>query len=228
MILGAPTRYERKFVFSRPGPIEAVRFLRLHPAAFRETYPPRRVNNLYLDNPTLDLYSDSVDGAASRVKVRIRWYGDPWGEIPAPVLEFKEKRGEVGAKIGFRLPPLTLRDGMPPRPVCDRLRELDLPSGLATLVSTMTVSLMNGYHRRYLASREGRYRITIDKDMWCRPVRTRIAPLRTFDMDKRRFILELKYGLEDDDEVRDLTQSLPFRLDKSSKYVDGLRRACLW
>lgn len=43
--------------------------------------------------------------------------------------------------------------------------------------------------------------------------------------EAHRVIVELKYRPTDDDAARQLTQSLPLRLDKSSKYVEGLRRA---
>ena len=68
-------RYERKFIADRLALAEVLALVKRHPAAFREAYPARNVNNLYLDSPDLRDYRDHVNGIAHRTKTRIRWYG---------------------------------------------------------------------------------------------------------------------------------------------------------
>ena len=60
--------------------------VKLHPSMFYEPYPPRYVNNLYLDTEDMENYLDNVSGVAERRKVRIRWYGDLFGDIGRPML----------------------------------------------------------------------------------------------------------------------------------------------
>ncbi|HEY5910251.1 MAG TPA: VTC domain-containing protein [Verrucomicrobiae bacterium] len=101
-------RYERKFTL--PGvPLEqALILVRRHPAAFREAYPERTVNNLYLDSPALSDYHDHVNGAPNRLKTRVRWYGDRNGSILNPMLERKLKRGLLSGKVTHPLPSFIL------------------------------------------------------------------------------------------------------------------------
>ena len=40
--------------------------------------------------------------------------------------------------------------------------------------------------------------------------------------DLRNFILELKYGVAHDNTANHIAQQIPFRLNKSSKYVNGI------
>jgi hypothetical protein len=46
---------------------------------------------------------DNVEGEKSRVKIRIRWYGELFGKISKPVLEYKIKKGLAGRKESFPL-----------------------------------------------------------------------------------------------------------------------------
>ncbi len=45
-------RYEKKFIARGFTLAEVLARIRLHPSAFREAYPPRIVNNIYLDSPS--------------------------------------------------------------------------------------------------------------------------------------------------------------------------------
>ena len=67
--------------------------IRQHPALFREVYPDRTVNSLYLDSPARRDYFQHVNGVANRVKTRLRWYGPLTGPVERPTLERKFKRG---------------------------------------------------------------------------------------------------------------------------------------
>ena len=68
-------RHERKLLPAGYALPEVLALIRQHPSGFHEVYPPRWVNNLYLDSHSLDDYHDHVTGLAERSKSRIRWYG---------------------------------------------------------------------------------------------------------------------------------------------------------
>ena len=69
-------RYERKFLIAAMDAAQARSILLRHRALFGEPYPPRYVNNIYLDTYEFDNYGDNLMGATERLKVRVRWYHD--------------------------------------------------------------------------------------------------------------------------------------------------------
>jgi hypothetical protein len=120
-------RYERKFLVDRLDVHQVRALVKLHPAMFYEPYPPRYVNNLYLDTEELDNYQENVSGTGERRKVRIRWYGDLFGLIEKPVLEFKIKSGLVGTKVTYPFAPFTFDKQFCHRLCRELLQKADLP-----------------------------------------------------------------------------------------------------
>ena len=100
-------RFERKFFVSSLTTSHVQAIIKNHPSLFRETFPTRQINNIYLDTLDMSHYWDNVAGVSKRVKVRIRWYGELFGEITSPVLEFKIKNNSVGTKVSFSLAPFS-------------------------------------------------------------------------------------------------------------------------
>lgn len=211
-------RYERKFVaglYSLPSVLALVRG---HPAVFRETYPPRFVNNLYLDSPTFESYREHVNGAPNRVKTRIRWYGALDGPIDSPAIERKIKRGEVGGKISYPLPPID-----DPRSTIHgieaALAEADLPDALVEFLRGRQAALLNRYGRHYFLSGDGLFRLTVDaRIQFFSPGPARHAPTRAVPI-----VIELKFAPEHADAAQHITNILPFRLARCSKYVLGIQ-----
>jgi hypothetical protein len=225
---GAEMRFERKFVPENTTRHELAQLLKTHPAGFYEPYPPRNVNNLYLESIDFRGYRESVDGERDRTKIRVRWYGEPFGEVASPTLEFKIKSGLVGRKQRFPLGPFTLCGSFGRAGLRALLEPLDIPAALRPALLASDLQLLNGYRRRYFESRDRRFRITLDYDLWfCRlhPLRNRF--LQTA-VEHALTIVELKYSREDDAHAHDIAQHFPFRLTKSSKYVNGLDKVCLW
>ena len=84
-------RYERK---RRVTSLESACLLQMiwqHPARLDRLYPPRYINNVYLDTYVHSYFFDHVNGVPKRKKVRVRWYGELEGEE----LEIPTE-GEVG------------------------------------------------------------------------------------------------------------------------------------
>lgn len=217
-----PRRYERKYAVPELGRQEFEESLRLHPALFSPIYQGRFVNNLYFDTPDLENYQDNVDGVSARVKIRIRWYGDLYGEIERPVLEIKHKRGHEGWKESVALAPFPLQKGFSARDIEKQTRSADLPGEVKSRLAGLELRLMNRYYRRYYRSADGKFRITVDSGLeWYR-----IAPLFNNLMNRSRddvgLIVELKYDCRFDSDAARVSDIFPFRLTRSSKYVSGL------
>ena len=100
-------RHEVKFVGSATRRSSIEGWLLGHQACFRSAYPPRRVNNFYLDDFELSTYEENLTGVSRRTKIRFRWYGESAEEV-AGTLELKRKRNRLGWKEHFRVPALRL------------------------------------------------------------------------------------------------------------------------
>ncbi len=215
-------RYERKFEGTVSAASQVELIVRMHPAHFREAYPPREINNIYFDTPNLASFTDHVMGAARRSKLRLRWYGQELGHIEKPVLEVKLKDGHVGTKQQYRLPPADF-SGVLDLP---RLHQDAKESGAApTVVERLAASsptLLNRYRRKYYVSADGRFRVTIDTGLSFRVINGRYHGFRNRYTDPRLIIVELKYAAKHDEGARDIGGGLPFRVSKLSKYIHGL------
>jgi len=215
-------RYERKYHAEDTSPQELELILRTHPALFREVYPPRRVNNVYLDTPGLSAFSTHVHGAADRAKLRVRWYGDARGRIERPVLEVKAKRGAVGTKHHYPVPAFDFHGAFDAAALRRSAADQDGP--LRALLASAEPALFNRYHRRYWCTADGRYRVTVDSALEFHRIEGRDMGVLAAWRERRLTVIELKYDVADDDGACRVTASLPWQLAKVSKYVYGIER----
>jgi hypothetical protein len=212
-------RYERKFLVDQLDQHQAKALIRRHPSLFYEPYPPRYVNNFYLDTLEMDNYYDNVGGSGNRRKVRVRWYGDLFGQIREPILEFKIKQGMVGTKRHFAFPDFRVENGYCDEYLMEKIRDSILPPEVKIILQDQDVVLLNRYFRHYDANR-----VTLDTHMSF----YRIGRLNnTFvhkQTDSRNIVVELKYEIEHDISAFKVSSFFPFRMTKSSKYVQGIER----
>ncbi len=213
-------RYELKFIANGPGLNEVLAFVKRHPAAFHETYPARVVNNIYLDSPGRGDYHDHVNGVGNRSKTRIRWYGEPSGVIDRPTLERKVKRGVVSGKENHSLPVFCMNGGSVNAPVQAAICSAKLPEMLQLALRQREPALFNRYHRHYFVSGDGRFRLTVDSGLKFAGVAPKIFPLPA----NPALIVELKFGPEFADDASLVTDVMPFRVARFSKYVAGIER----
>ena len=215
-------RYERKFHARGLSCGQVALLVKLHPAHFCAAYPPRDVNNIYFDTSCLDRFNTHVEGAAERRKLRIRWYGRAHGVISRPVLEVKERHGEVGTKRHFPIEPFNF-DGSVELEALRRSIERSVtdPSVAAAMVSSLP-TLMNRYRREYYQTADGCFRLTVDTQMSYQTVNGWRHAFRDRHTDPFLTILELKYDVSRSGAAFGITQKLPFRLSKHSKYVYGI------
>lgn len=221
-------RKERKYALSGVGINVVENFVRSHPAMFNKPFPPRYINNIYFDTPGFQNYNDNVVGAMHRKKFRIRWYGDQFGLIEKPVLEIKIKEGLAGAKKYFPLSPFTLDQGFSEKNIRMLIEQSEIPEMIKEALRHFEPTLLNQYHRMYFLSADRQFRLTLDTKLNF----TRIAKYQNFFMrrviDNSKVIMELKYDIEMDTEVSRISSFFPFRMSKSSKYVDGIDNLDLW
>ncbi len=197
-----------------------------HPARLDRLYPPRYINNVYLDTFTHSYFFDHVNGVPKRKKVRVRWYGELEGEegaIDKLQLEIKTKDGTVMSKFGYPLASSCLDEMLRP----DGLRELvnrsDCPSGITALVASLRPVLVNRYRREYFRTADKKVRITIDRDLRFYQV-DRPRPQNNASYVDSAVIMEIKYDHRAVNEGVDVSSRFSIPLCKNSKYVYGMER----
>ena len=134
----------------------------------------------------------------------------------------KIKNGLLGKKISVPLKAFNLNADLKIQDIFKSnicLLESDL-NGLLGLNPV----LINKYSRKYFESRDKKFRITLDFDQHFFQVsKTGNLLLEKYN-DAVSVILEIKYNKEFDNEANRITSQFPFRITKSSKYVNGLSK----
>ena len=218
-------RYERKFLVEELMQAQVGALIRQHPRLFYSPYPPRYVNNLYLDTPDMSNYFDNVDGAMQRSKVRVRWYGEPFGEIARPMLEIKVKNGLVGTKHTYPLTGFCMD-----KQFCDRLfqrvlSDSTLPPEVRLDLRNLNVVLFNRYYRYYYATHDNAFRLTLDTNQAFYKVNGLFGnQFLHRQINARDVIVELKYETEQEPQANRVAGYFPFRMTRNSKYVQGIER----
>ena len=215
-------RYERKFTAANTERDFLLQAIRRHPALFREIFYPRQVNNIYLDTQSLQFYHHNKIGIAERKKIRIRWYGDTFGLIKNPKLEYKLKSGLLGDKWTFDLNEFEITPGFDTNTLIRIFEESNLPDAILSDLRLVQPSLLNTYKRTYFLSADTDYRLTFDEQMTYYQMQHGTNHFLQKHQDMRDFILELKYGAALDNRADSIAQHIPYRMDKSSKYVNGI------
>jgi len=217
-------RYERKFLISGITKSEIESIVKLHPALFSEIFHKRSVNNIYYDSPELNNYFDNIDGNLQRIKTRIRWYGALFDEIKKPVLELKIKKGLLGKKLSYSINSFKLDNNYNTQKIAHVIQNSEIPNFVKTGLKALNPILLNRYTRKYFLSADKKYRITIDTGQAFYRIGSWHNLFIKIMPDDTNIILELKYDMAYDNDARQITNLFPFRLTKSSKYVQGVER----
>lgn len=206
-------RLERKFKIEVNSFDLLRQNLRLHPAGLRKIFPDRVINNIYFDSPGMQTYKENVMGVSERKKFRVRWYGEELTDIQKPVFEIKIKLNQFGTKEKFKLPNFELRNLAP---TIEKVNEL------THRIMPLRPVLLNRYRRSYLGTANGKFRFTIDRELEYFGCSLPNIPNKPHFREENGLILELKYDQAEEDASVFITQFLPYRQTKSSKYVKGI------
>ncbi len=124
-------------------------------------------------------------------------------------------------KLSFPLVPFTLDENFTGKYIQDIIRQSELPDWVNAVMLMLSPSLLNRYSRQYFISFDNNFRLTIDDKLSYFGIGN---GLNNF-MEKHisdDTIVELKYDYKHDGkDAAYITNDLPFRLTKSSKYVNG-------
>lgn len=217
-------RYERKYKINRMSAAQVRQIIRLNPAGFIVPYPDRIVNNIYFDSIDFSKLRENRDGISRRVKIRYRWYGK-LDQFQTGILEFKQKENLLGKKVKKEL---DLGE------VHDLLDLVQIVRNITNAEKPLLPVLMNRYKRSYFETIGGKYRLTVDDDLEFYPIfeknlNTPFQEILQADeadwIPETACILEFKYPEKGDPIVDRISQNLPFRLTKYSKFATGLQKS---
>lgn len=222
---GDDWRYEVKLVCPLPQLAAARTWIRLHPEALREAYPPRLVHSLYLDTPALSSFDANMAGISQRRKLRLRWYGPPQAQVAGPILELKYKENMLGGKKRQALA-WTLDWERPYADLFPALRTAAGPAWAAWLTAATQPALLNQYRREYYVTPDGVLRVTLDYDLHAfdqllspRPNRERPLLLPP------TAIIEVKGPPAEAARLEQAMAHFPLPRMRNSKYANGLLAA---
>lgn len=227
-MIRSPSRYEFKIPCDPQLLPEIEMWVRLHPASWRVSYPPRQVNNIYFDSPDLRDLNANLSGAGQREKLRLRWYGPDVTRVSGAQLELKCKEGLVGWKeITHFNGALELTGALWPTLLNTLRTALDARARLC-LEQRVGPVLINSYQRAYYETPDGVLRLTLDTQVCAYEQRASLAPnLMRRSLLPQQMVIEIK-GPVDDESAQRLAQTLvafPLRIERFSKYLHGMLAA---
>lgn len=203
-------RFERKYRIESVDYQTTLQTIMSINGAFEKTYEDRWVNSIYLDSLDYDALRENLGGISERSKFRLRWYGEQYSRLSNPILEEKIKVNMLGYKKYVSLNSFDLNP-------------IDLEKALAEEIlkdKNLHPVVMVRYLRTYLESYDRLVRITIDRELEYRAVNN--YHINPFHVEDRAVVLEVKYDQEMEEEIDYILQSIPFRLTKNSKFVEGM------
>jgi len=216
-------RYERKFLISYTDRKSVESMIMMHPAFFREIFHERYVNNIYFDNLAFDNFFENIDGNTDRAKYRVRWYGEPGVRIKNPKLEIKVKKNLIGYKKSYELFSFDMSSQIKIVSIGDVIERSITDQKIKLILKDQIPVLLNRYRRKYYATKDNKFRITVDDDQSFYKFSSLSNSFLARQDDHEHIIMELKYSKENDYQASFITNHFPFRLTKSSKYTNGIR-----
>jgi SPX domain protein involved in polyphosphate accumulation len=190
---------------------------------FKEIHHKRWINNIYFDSRWLDLYITSVEGVSDRTKVRMRWYGDGYGEI-FPVIEFKMKRGYKNIKSSYKVGKICINKGDHKKDIVSKILKSEiLPYEIKEVFKNLIPVLRNRYYRSYHISSDNKHRITIDSNLCFVSLLKSQKMIDNFKCADHLLILELKFK-KNNQVTKEIMSDIGnfYRIDQISKYTYGL------
>ena len=213
-------RFEKKFSTSENNLSQIFALIKFHPAGFSELYRERIVNSIYFDSPDFNMYSDSINGALSRKKFRLRWYGSE-NSINS-FLEVKKKEGEKGSKERFKLNPILKTDKITSEFIVNLIEMSKVKDNQILNFFNYYPVLLCTYKRRYFLSSNKSIRLTVDYEIGYSPFSYNYSISECRAIFDSSLILEYKYPYFIDKSFLINLDILPLRQTRFSKYSNGV------
>ena len=202
-------RYEKKFLI--PNYLDLKNIFDLKRLKLNQVYDIRKINNIYFDNIKYSNFFDNVDGYGIRKKFRLRWYNNDKEKF----FEIKKKINYLTEKKIFKVNGLEEFDI---RCLIKNLKKIFKQDKTSNVeLSNLMPTSFNTYFRKYfLISKD--IRVTYDYNLEF----NRILNSKLFKTNlnlKNYSIIEIKYPISKDFEVRQMFRDFDINSTKFSKYI---------
>ena len=144
-------RFEKKFFIPFYYQEFIYEIIANSPSRFIEIFKERDINNIYMDTLNYDIFKENIDGLSNRNKLRIRWYGEKYGNIKGN-LEIKSKKGNVGKKTSYKIDNFNFNANSDFRDIKSQILKNNIPRSLKEYFMRCSPTLFNRYSRRYFLS----------------------------------------------------------------------------
>ena len=205
-------RIEKKFIINSPYEDNIVNLIK-NRIGFKEIFEERQINNIYFDDFKLSRFYANINGNFLKEKWRLRWYGETFGEDKSLTLEQKIRVGNVQFKKNETTVKINILDKMGTNIFYNKI---------PNKFKNFFIINFNKYNRRYFSNNDKSIRITVDKNISY----SNIFKEKIFKISKvyndRRLILEIKSIVNNEDTIQNICQSLPLRVSRNSKYINGI------
>ena len=191
--------------------------------AFSHQYPSRIVNSIYFDTFDLKYANQNHNGLSERLKIRLRYY-NKISESDSCFLELKKKIGNVGHKQIF-----PIKSGIKKFLSGESLYELSMKNKVPQYIYfdfiNIIPKLLCNYKRAYIIPQCKSFRVTIDTEIKyadCLSIQN-FDDCNNLSLKSQNSVIEIKYPIDNVEQVALFAQNLPIRLSKNSKYCEGLK-----
>ncbi len=217
-------RFERKFIIPYNKKNLLDYFLKIHPLNIKKLFDNRVINNIYLDDLNFKFFKDNIDGISDRIKIRIRWYGETFGEIKNPKLEFKIKQNTLGEKKFYEMDNFFFdeKNGIDEKILVEKIQSRNIKDYIN--INFIKPKILNVYNRSYFITNDQHFRITLDSFPDYYDLEKNKNYLRKVSHFQKYHTLEIKYNEKYNKYFQFFIKYLPLRLDKNSKYVFGVNK----
>ena len=216
-------RLELKFVTRDYNYSLLYNWLKHHPYNFMKEYDARIINNIYFDTLSFASFQENAHEHNKRFKIRYRWF-NKFNASKNGFLEIKNKHNLYGWKNRFPIQDLKISDKGKWKNIIKKLTE-SVPDNVKILLKRYTVPVViNQYYRSYFVSNDKKFRITVDRyqKSFNQINSSSINISKNCDMSDS-LVLEVKFNKKEENQVKDLLNSIPIKYSKNSKYVNAVR-----
>ncbi len=128
----------------------------------------------------------------------------------------------MGSKKLLKLNAFQLKEGINILDLKTLIKNSDIDHKIQFKLEEQLPLILNRYRRKYFETKDKKFRITIDDNQSFYKINTFNNSFLQKYNDSSNVILELKYDKQFEKESANITNNLPFRLTKSSKYARGI------
>lgn len=212
-------RNEKKLVFleSENYMINFFKFL-----GFKEIFNKRNINSIYFETFNFKDLRDTIDGEKYRSKLRMRWYGETFGDKITPILENKIKINNQNFKVKQKLNEVSFFNEISAYKVQNLIKDSNIfEKNIQFQFKVRRPNILISYIRRYFVYND--IRITLDTNLKSKNFyRSKKINKIQFASKKKFSIMEMKYKDAGFEDVKKITSKIKNRVKKFSKYEYSL------